>query len=530
MLRISRDTDESTSIERQREHIEMYCRLHGYVLIDWAEDPGVSGATSPFDREGFGPWLNDPLKMSTYDLVCAWKLDRFGRNVGEFLKLADFLTANGKEIATTDGTVDTTTPHGKFFTTIISAMAEWERGVISMRTKDSRAKLRSLGRWAGGVTPFGFRAVKNLDGEGYVLDTDPENAPIAREIIKRATDGESMNSICVDLNKRGVKSPLGGKWATNTMRNYLRSRRPLGQGVGRDGEVIRGVDGVPTQFGPPLIEKRDWDRLQGVLDTRAKPKEWARKGKPGLVSRIAYCAKCGEKMYIKRRGDRPDHPGYYWCRTTTCERQSVRADRLDRLVSHGALLALWRLPELERQFIPGVDHTTQLAEAEEARDYLIAQSASRAGSAREPWERQIAAQEERVAWLAAMPRVEAHYDYVPTGRTYGDAWRECTDEIERGDLLRKTGLRVFVLPFGLTRWSWPDDLAAQMKEGNRPRRGVEIERFAQGLTTRERVLMRGTTIEATTTRPEDALDLLQGQVRRVAEYAGDADLLALFDA
>lgn len=48
--RLSHDTDESTSIARQREQIDLNCKARGDTLVHIAEDTDVSGAVAPADR------------------------------------------------------------------------------------------------------------------------------------------------------------------------------------------------------------------------------------------------------------------------------------------------------------------------------------------------------------------------------------------------------------------------------------------------------------------------------------------------
>ncbi len=535
MIRLSRDSDESTSPERQREHIERWAAAYGHTIVGWAEDVGVSASVSPFKREKLGPWLTDPLKMTTYDGLAAYKLDRLSRRLFHTTDLMKWALDHGKDILCVENGFDLNSAMGRMMVTILSVIAEGELEAIKERTTDSHAKLRKLGRWTGGTPPFGYRPVKNPDGEGHVLELHPDTAPVAREIIKRAIDGESMNSICVDLNKRGIKSPRGRLWQTQTLHEFLRSRRLLGQGTtrGKKGEnrtpeVKRGADGLPLQYGPALVEKDDWKRLQVALDKRAKSKSWSRRGKPGLLTDIAHCAKCGKKLYIKRRSDRPEHPGYYRCMSPECTSVSFRADHLNALGSYGAMLALWRIPETERVFIPGVDHTADIEEAEEALRDTIERSAGKTGRARAIWDEQIASLEARLSHLESLPTETARYEYVSTGRTYGDAWATSADERTRGDLLRTTGLKIDVSADGSTRWAWPDDLAAQMEEGNRPRRAVDIARIAERSIT-GRILMRGNTIEATTMDLGEAVDLLRTMFAGAAEATGDSGLLALVD-
>ncbi|MBW0015209.1 recombinase family protein, partial [Mycobacterium sp.] len=73
-IRLSVFSDESTSVERQREIITRWSQLHGHTIVGWAEDIDVSGKLSPFDTPQFGDWLKN--RYPGFDGVVAWKLDR----------------------------------------------------------------------------------------------------------------------------------------------------------------------------------------------------------------------------------------------------------------------------------------------------------------------------------------------------------------------------------------------------------------------------------------------------------------------
>ena len=78
-LRLSRNTDESTSPKRQTERIEWWSGGHDGELVHIAEDLDVSGKVSPFDRDGLGEWLKEE-NAHKWDVLVAWKLDRISRS------------------------------------------------------------------------------------------------------------------------------------------------------------------------------------------------------------------------------------------------------------------------------------------------------------------------------------------------------------------------------------------------------------------------------------------------------------------
>src|SRR5262249_26390489 len=64
--RLSRDTDESTSIEKQDADMRRWAHAHGHEIIGTAADTDVSGSRPPWERPELGPWLTHADKISQY--------------------------------------------------------------------------------------------------------------------------------------------------------------------------------------------------------------------------------------------------------------------------------------------------------------------------------------------------------------------------------------------------------------------------------------------------------------------------------
>ena len=86
-IRLSIWDDSSTSPERQIEKIQNYARLGDHELVPISEseyDLDVSGAVSPWERPGLGPWLKED-RLSMWDGICVAKLDRLTRTLIDFV-------------------------------------------------------------------------------------------------------------------------------------------------------------------------------------------------------------------------------------------------------------------------------------------------------------------------------------------------------------------------------------------------------------------------------------------------------------
>ncbi|MGY0794293.1 recombinase family protein [Azospirillum argentinense] len=83
------------------------------------------------------------------DVLVVWRLDRLARSTTELLKIADQLQARGVVLRSLTESIDTGGAVGRLVFTVISAMAEFERNLISERTKAGMAAARAKGRRGG---------------------------------------------------------------------------------------------------------------------------------------------------------------------------------------------------------------------------------------------------------------------------------------------------------------------------------------------------------------------------------------------
>ncbi|AOD24647.1 transposon DNA-invertase (plasmid) [Rhodococcus sp. p52] len=97
------------------------------------------------------------------DTLLVWKLDRLGRDLRHLVNIVHDLTERGVGLKVLTGqgaAIDTTTASGKLVFGIFAALAEFERELISERTKAGLASARARGRKGGRpykVTPAKLR-------------------------------------------------------------------------------------------------------------------------------------------------------------------------------------------------------------------------------------------------------------------------------------------------------------------------------------------------------------------------------------
>lgn len=454
-VRLSRSSEESTSIERQREIIEAWAKANDHTVVGWAEDPNTSGSVDPFDTAGLGPWLSEP-KFNDWDILCAWKLDRLARRTVPLHRLFGLCQDHKKTLVCVADNIDLSTWVGRLVASVIAGVAEGELEAIRERTRGSQKKLRELGRWSGGRPLYGFKAQERADKAGWELVKDEHASGVLVGIIDKVLDGQSTESITRELNDSGELSPSdylrqrsgkavrGSQWSNSGIRQMLRSETLVGYSTHK-GKTVRDGDGLPVLIGPELITREKFDRLQAALDARGF-KVTNRSAKASPLLGVAYCGWCGRLMHLrqhhnKRRGKTYR---YYQCiggggkRTPEHEPNIVKADELERLIEERFLDEYGHENVKEQVLIPATDHRVELDEniraAEEIAPLL---GSATSETMRKLYQGQLEAIDQRIARLEKLPVTEAELRWQESDETYADAWEAANAEEQRQLLLKR---------------------------------------------------------------------------------------------
>lgn len=84
------------------------------------------------------------------DIIVITELARLSRSTKELFRLMDIIEKKGANIKSIkESWVDTTTPQGKFMFTIFAGISQFERDLISQRTKEGLAAARARGKKGG---------------------------------------------------------------------------------------------------------------------------------------------------------------------------------------------------------------------------------------------------------------------------------------------------------------------------------------------------------------------------------------------
>lgn len=112
--------------------------------------------------------------------------------------------------------------------------------------------------------------------------------------MRRALAGDSLRSICVDLNGDGVRTVTGKQWSPQTLRRMLLSARISGQREHK-GEIVAKAEWEP------IITPAETQRLRAKLgDPDRRTNRSARRY---LLARLLRCGHCGARLYSRPRDD-----------------------------------------------------------------------------------------------------------------------------------------------------------------------------------------------------------------------------------
>ena len=128
----------------QRATIEARAGAEGWTVTGWFTDEGISGAVAPLERPGMALAV-DAMSDRQASRLVASHLSRVGRTAARMLDLDTLADAEGWGLVMCDLQIDTGTAAGRFMLANMAAAAEYERNLVSERTRAALAVKRAQG-------------------------------------------------------------------------------------------------------------------------------------------------------------------------------------------------------------------------------------------------------------------------------------------------------------------------------------------------------------------------------------------------
>ena len=209
----AQQAQEGLSLVAQRSRIEAYCVSQGWDLAEVCHDAGISGKAMD-NRPGLQKALG-MLRAGVVDTLVVLRIDRLSRSLADFVSLLEESQRSDWALCSLSDHLDTSTPTGLLVCHILMALCEHERRLISARTTEGMAVLRSQGRVRGSVAPYGYR--RGSDGKTLV-EEPAERAAVAKIVALRSRRKAGFATIANVLNLCGYRA-RGSKWYPTTVRS-----------------------------------------------------------------------------------------------------------------------------------------------------------------------------------------------------------------------------------------------------------------------------------------------------------------------
>ena len=322
---------EFNSLDAQREAAEAYIlsqKAEGWCALPQRyDDGGFSGGN--IDRPALAKLLAD-VEAGLLDSVVVYKVDRLSRSLLDFARILGIFEKHHISFVSVTQQFNTSVPVGRLTLNILFSFAQFEREIISERTRDKKAAARRKGKWTGGFIPLGY----DLEPRGGALVINEQEAERVRSIYRLFAEG-SLEETLVALQERGWTTK---GWTTASGRQrpgtifreasllrLLRSELYVGV-VRYQGQLYAGEQ-------PAIVDKRLWNSVQTKL--RRFPPQRVRKerNKQGaLLKGLLRCGKCGKAMHatFTKSGERRYR--YYVCGSGSVCSNRVAAATIEQSV------------------------------------------------------------------------------------------------------------------------------------------------------------------------------------------------------
>ena len=304
---------EFNSLDAQREAAEAYIvsqKHDGWTLVPTQySDGGYTGAN--IERPGVRHLLAD-IEAGKIDCVVVYKVDRLSRSLIDFARMMELFEKRGVCFVSVTQQFNTKASLGRLTLNILLSFAQFEREIISERTRDKQVAARKKGKWTGGHILLGY----DLDSRAGKLAVNADEADRIREMFRLYLEGTPVIEIVQRFDKLGWRNK---QWTTQEGKLYGGSplRRchiyKLLGNVLYTGQVKVGDEVFPGEH-EAIIDQPTFELAQVKL----KDNTW-KSGNPhrikmdALLRGMIYCSCCGSGMYSTYSANKERRYRYYVC-------------------------------------------------------------------------------------------------------------------------------------------------------------------------------------------------------------------------
>jgi len=201
--------NDGVSLDVQERQLQQAAELAGFTNIEIIREEGRSGKSI-----SGRPALTEALKRldaGDAQALFVTRIDRLARSTKDFLSIIDRANTNKWRLVMLDLNLDTSSYQGRFVVTIMSALAEMERGIIAERQKDVHKDRRARGVvWGVDMGP---------------MNKTPQG--IRDRVLLERSQGASLQQIADGLNADGIPTQNQRRWYPTTVKNLLEHLQEL---------------------------------------------------------------------------------------------------------------------------------------------------------------------------------------------------------------------------------------------------------------------------------------------------------------
>ncbi|MEK6676884.1 MAG: recombinase family protein [Planctomycetota bacterium] len=328
------------SLDAQRESAEAYIasqKAEGWVCVsDRYDDGGFTGGN--MERPALQRLLAD-IDAGKIDCVVVYKVDRLSRSLLDFARMMETFDRHKVSFVSVTQHFNTTHSMGRLTLNILLSFAQFEREIISERTRDKIAAARRKGKWMGGKPLLGYDLHISPGGSKLIVNED--EAASVRAIFELYLKHERIAPVLQELDGREWRTKA---WTTRkgtqcggrpfdkvTLFRLLTNPAYLGK--------VRHRENLYEGEHDAIVDEALWRRVQALLQRNGRTGGGAVKNKYGaLLKGLLRCAPCDCAMVHSMSSKGSKRYRYYVCTKAqkrgwyTCPSKSVPAGELERFV------------------------------------------------------------------------------------------------------------------------------------------------------------------------------------------------------